>query len=81
MPKKSSWMPFVKVRENFKIVLDHLFNDEDTCDLIITDPDNPLNRISTSSPGQKGKDPYLLINFQEERKHSLPPLSYFLCTY
>jgi chromosome segregation protein len=52
---------FVKVRENFKIVFRSLFNEEDTCDLIITDPENPLDSDIDIIARPKGKRP-LSIN-------------------
>ncbi len=52
---------FQKVRENFKIVFRSLFNEEDTCDLIITDPENPLESDIDIVARPKGKRP-LSIN-------------------
>ena len=52
---------FVKVRENFKVVFRSLFNEEDTCDLIIMDPENPLNSDIDIIAKPKGKRP-LSIN-------------------
>lgn len=52
---------FVKVRENFKIVFRSLFNEEDTCDLIIMDPEDPLNSDIDIIARPKGKRP-LSIN-------------------
>lgn len=36
---------FVMVRENFMKVFRSLFNKEDSCDLILTSPNDPLNLI------------------------------------
>lgn len=52
---------FVKVRENFKVVFRSLFNEEDTCDLIIMDPENPLSSDIDIIARPKGKRP-LSIN-------------------
>ena len=52
---------FIKVRENFKIVFRSLFNEEDTCDLIIMDPENPLDSDIDIIARPKGKRP-LSIN-------------------
>ncbi len=52
---------FVKVRENFKVVFRSLFNEEDTCDLIIMNPENPLNSDIDIIARPKGKRP-LSIN-------------------
>lgn len=52
---------FAKVRDNFKIVFRSLFNEEDTCDLVISDPTNPLDSDIDIIARPKGKRP-LSIN-------------------
>ncbi|RVU02945.1 chromosome segregation protein SMC [Mucilaginibacter limnophilus] len=52
---------FTQVRENFIKVFRSLFNDEDSCDLILTDPQNPLESDIDIIARPKGKRP-LSIN-------------------
>ncbi|MDB5132940.1 MAG: smc 3 [Mucilaginibacter sp.] len=52
---------FTMVRENFIKVFRSLFNEEDSCDLILTDPENPLESDIDIIAKPKGKRP-LSIN-------------------
>ncbi|WP_448699979.1 chromosome segregation protein SMC [Mucilaginibacter sp. AW1-3] len=52
---------FTQVRENFIKVFRSLFNEEDSCDLILSDPDNPLESDIDIIAKPKGKRP-LSIN-------------------
>ena len=52
---------FTKVRENFINVFRSLFNEEDTCDLLLSDPENPLESDIDIMARPKGKRP-LSIN-------------------
>jgi len=52
---------FISVRENFIHVFRSLFNEEDSCDLILTDPQNPLESDIDIIAKPKGKRP-LSIN-------------------
>jgi chromosome segregation protein len=52
---------FIMVRENFIKVFRSLFNEEDSCDLILTDPDHPLESDIDIIAKPKGKRP-LSIN-------------------
>lgn len=52
---------FTRVRENFITVFRSLFNEEDTCDLILTNPENPLESDIDIMARPKGKRP-LSIN-------------------
>ena len=52
---------FTLVRENFIKVFRSLFNQEDSCDLVLTDPDNPLESDIDIIAKPKGKRP-LSIN-------------------
>ncbi|MEC3879631.1 chromosome segregation protein SMC [Parapedobacter sp. 10938] len=52
---------FTRVRDNFTTVFRSLFNEEDTCDLILTDPENPLESDIDIMARPKGKRP-LSIN-------------------
>jgi chromosome segregation protein len=52
---------FVKVRESFIEVFRSLFNEEDSCDLVLSDPQNPLESDIDILARPKGKRP-LSIN-------------------
>ena len=52
---------FMLVRENFIKVFRSLFNEEDSCDLMLTDPENPLESDIEIMAKPKGKRP-LSIN-------------------
>ena len=52
---------FTQVRDNFQNVFRSLFNEEDTCDLVLTDPENPLESDIDIIAHPKGKRP-LSIN-------------------
>jgi len=52
---------FTNVRENFIKVFRSLFNEQDSCDLILTDPENPLESDIDIIARPKGKRP-LSIN-------------------
>jgi chromosome segregation protein len=52
---------FILVRENFIKVFRSLFNEEDSCDLILSDPENPLESDIDIIAKPKGKRP-LSIN-------------------
>jgi chromosome segregation protein len=52
---------FSTVQENFKMVFRSLFTSEDTCDLILTDSQNPLDSSIDIMARPKGKRP-LTIN-------------------
>ncbi|MBP7184396.1 MAG: chromosome segregation protein SMC, partial [Saprospiraceae bacterium] len=48
---------FNKVRENFQNVFRHLFSEEDSCDLILLDPEKPLESVIQITAKPKGKRP------------------------
>lgn len=52
---------FISVRDNFITVFRSLFNEEDSCDLILSDPNNPLESDIDIVARPKGKRP-LSIN-------------------
>jgi len=52
---------FTEVREHFIRVFRSLFNEEDSCDLVLSDPDNPLDSDIEIMARPKGKRP-LSIN-------------------
>ncbi|MDB5137657.1 MAG: smc [Mucilaginibacter sp.] len=59
--KEKFMLAFINVRENFIKVFRSLFNEEDSCDLILTDPQNPLESDIDIIARPKGKRP-LSIN-------------------
>jgi chromosome segregation protein len=59
--KEKFMAAFIMVRENFIKVFRSLFNDEDSCDLILTDPNQPLESDIDIIAKPKGKRP-LSIN-------------------
>jgi len=59
--KEKFMTAFVMVRENFIKVFRSLFNDEDSCDLVLTDPQHPLESDIDIIAKPKGKRP-LSIN-------------------
>lgn len=48
---------FDKIKENFVKVFRSLFTEEDDCDLLLTDPDNPLESAIEIKAKPKGKKP------------------------
>lgn len=48
---------FIKVRENFIVVFRSLFREEDKCDLVLSDPSNPLDSEINIIAQPKGKKP------------------------
>ena len=59
--KEKFMSAFIMVRENFIKVFRSLFNDEDSCDLVLTDPQHPLESDIDIIAKPKGKRP-LSIN-------------------
>jgi chromosome segregation protein len=59
--KEKFMSAFIMVRENFIKVFRSLFNEEDSCDLILTDPERPLESDIDIIARPKGKRP-LSIN-------------------
>jgi len=59
--KEKFMTAFISVRENFITVFRSLFNEEDSCDLILTDPQHPLESDIDIIARPKGKRP-LSIN-------------------
>jgi chromosome segregation protein len=51
---------FLQVRENFQSVFRSLFTPDDTCDLILTTPDNPLEAEIEIIAKPKGKKPQVI---------------------
>jgi len=59
--KEKFMSAFVNIRENFIKVFRSLFNEEDSCDLVLTDPEHPLESDIDIIARPKGKRP-LSIN-------------------
>ena len=59
--KEKFMSSFTAIRENFIKVFHSLFNEEDSCDLVLTDPQNPLESDIDIIAKPKGKRP-LSIN-------------------
>ena len=59
--KKSFLSSFEKIKDNFKTVFRSLFTEDDDCDLIINDEENPLESSIEIMAKPKGKKP-LTIN-------------------
>ncbi|PWK79671.1 condensin subunit Smc [Mucilaginibacter oryzae] len=59
--KEKFMTAFIMVRENFIKVFRSLFNEEDSCDLVLTDPEHPLESDIDIIAKPKGKRP-LSIN-------------------
>jgi chromosome segregation protein len=78
---KSNFMDcFTKVRENFQRVFRSLFTEEDTCDLILTDPSNPLESSIDIIAKPKGKRP-LTINQLSGGEKTLTAISLLFSIY
>ncbi len=71
---------FTKVRENFQRVFRSLFTEEDTCDLILTDPSNPLESSIDIIAKPKGKRP-LTINQLSGGEKTLTAISLLFSIY
>src|SRR5690606_14331240 len=59
---------FTKVREHFVEVFRSLFNQEDNCDLVLTDPSNPLESDIDILARPKGKRPLSIIQLSGGEK-------------
>src|SRR3546814_18874010 len=57
-----------QVRDNFITVFRSLFNVEDTCDLILTDPENPLESDIDIMARPKGKRPLSIHQLSGDEK-------------
>ncbi len=71
---------FVKIRENFIKVFRTLFTEEDTCDLKLTDPDNPTESPIEIIARPKGKRP-LTINQLSGGEKTLTAISLLFSIY
>ncbi len=71
---------FQKIRENFIEVFRSLFTEEDTCDLILSDPENPLEADIDIIAKPKGKRP-LTINQLSGGEKTLTAVSLLFAIY
>ncbi len=71
---------FNKTRENFIAVFRSLFTDDDTCDLILTTPDNPLEAEIEIIAKPKGKRP-TVINQLSGGEKTLTALALLFALY
>lgn len=71
---------FSTVQENFKMVFRSLFTSEDTCDLILTDSQNPLDSSIDIMARPKGKRP-LTINQLSGGEKTLTAISLLFAIY
>ncbi len=71
---------FEKIRENFINVFRSLFSEEDSCDLKLVDPDNPLESEIEISAKPKGKRP-LTINQLSGGEKTLTAVSLLFSIY
>ncbi|SFB84895.1 condensin subunit Smc [Flexibacter flexilis DSM 6793] len=71
---------FGQIREHFIRVFRSLFTDEDTCDLILTDPNNPLDSSIDIVARPKGKRP-LTINQLSGGEKTLTAISLLFAIY
>jgi chromosome segregation protein len=71
---------FQKVQENFKKVFRSLFTDEDTCDLVLHNPEEPLDSPIDIMARPKGKRP-LTINQLSGGEKTLTAISLLFAIY
>lgn len=71
---------FGQVQENFKMVFRSLFTSEDTCDLVLSDPQNPLDSPIDIMARPKGKRP-LTINQLSGGEKTLTAISLLFAIY
>ena len=78
--KESFLNSFEKIKDNFKTVFRSLFTDDDDCDLVINDPDNPLESSIEIMAKPKGKKP-LTINQLSGGEKTLTATSLLFAIY
>ncbi|WP_299821886.1 chromosome segregation protein SMC [uncultured Pontibacter sp.] len=71
---------FEQIRENFKNVFRSLFTDEDNCELVVSDPKNPLESKIEIMAQPKGKRP-LTINQLSGGEKTLTAISLLFAIY
>ncbi|MFL2990976.1 MAG: chromosome segregation SMC family protein [Cytophagales bacterium] len=78
--KESFLNSFEKIKDNFKTVFRSLFTEDDDCDLVINDPDNPLESSIEIMAKPKGKKP-LTINQLSGGEKTLTATSLLFAIY
>ena len=78
--KKSFLSSFEKIKDNFKTVFRSLFTEDDDCDLIINDEENPLESSIEIMAKPKGKKP-LTINQLSGGEKTLTATSLLFAIY
>lgn len=78
--KESFIESFEKIKDNFKTVFRSLFTDDDDCDLVINDPENPLESSIEIMAKPKGKKP-LTINQLSGGEKTLTATSLLFAIY
>jgi len=78
--KETFLKAFTQIRENFIHVFRSLFSEEDTCDLVLTDPLNPLDSDIEIMAKPKGKRP-LTINQLSGGEKTLTATSLLFAIY
>ncbi|MFT2007713.1 chromosome segregation protein SMC [Pontibacter sp. 13R65] len=71
---------FTQIKNNFMLVFRSLFTDEDNCDLVLTDPKNPLESKIEIMAQPKGKRP-LTINQLSGGEKTLTAISLLFAIY
>lgn len=78
--KETFMEAYDKIRDNFQHVFRSLFTEEDTCDLRLSDPDNPLDSAIEIMAKPKGKRP-LTINQLSGGEKTLTAISLLFAIY
>tara|TARA_Y100000768_G_scaffold289609_1_gene223735 strand:+ start:170 stop:2698 length:2529 start_codon:yes stop_codon:yes gene_type:complete len=78
--KESFINSFEKIKDNFKTVFRSLFTEDDDCDLVIIDPENPLESSIEIMAKPKGKKP-LTINQLSGGEKTLTATSLLFAIY
>lgn len=71
---------YTQIKENFKKVFQSLFTEEDTCDLVLTEPDNPLESPIDIMARPKGKRPQSISQLSSGEK-TLTAISLLFAIY
>ncbi|GHA58515.1 chromosome segregation protein SMC [Pontibacter akesuensis] len=78
--KEKFMSSFNQIKDNFKLVFRSLFTEEDNCDLVISDPQNPLDAKIEIMAQPKGKRP-LTINQLSGGEKTLTAISLLFAIY
>ena len=78
--KSRVFVKFIKIKNNFKTVFRSLFTEDDDCDLVINDEENPLESTIEIMAKPKGKKP-LTINQLSGGEKTLTATSLLFAIY